>query len=80
VSSGNTKESVKAPAGVSFKAQDSYTWYDVYGYTCDGDIIYFPYITVSYDYHGVNNGNIYMIQGKNRLYGTGTSIYTGRIM
>jgi hypothetical protein len=71
------KEMQKAPAGASFSAQGSYTWYDVWGYACNGDVIYFPSLTQTYDYHGVENNNMFMIQGVNKWYGTGTSIYTG---
>ena len=70
------KKSLSAPAEVSFSAKGSYTWTDVQGIVCNGDEIYFPAITVSYDYHGVDNGRTFMIQGTDRIYGTGTSINT----
>ncbi|HUQ96974.1 MAG TPA: hypothetical protein VM010_04860 [Chitinophagaceae bacterium] len=70
------KENQSTHAQVPFSAKGSYTWEDVTGIVCNGDQIYFPSITVSYDYHGVYNGNTYMVQGKDWLYGTGTSTNT----
>jgi hypothetical protein len=63
-------------AEVPFSAKGSYTWDDVIGTVCNGDEIHFPSLTISYDYHGVYNGKTYMVQGTDRLYGTGTSMTT----
>jgi hypothetical protein len=70
------KKTLSAPAEVPFSAKGSYTWEDVTGYVCNGDVLYFPTITVTYDFHGVYNGRAYMVQGVDRLYGTGSSTTT----
>lgn len=41
--------------------------------------MHFPEVTVHFDLHGVENGNLSMIQGKTTITGTGYSIRTGEV-
>jgi hypothetical protein len=70
---------LKSAYGVSWHVEETYVYYDVILFLCNGDLVLFPEYSVKEDIHGVNNKNMSMVQGKLWITGTGYSINTGEV-
>ena len=64
------------PKDVSWKIEGDYKVYMFYWFTCSGDQIVIPELTIHYDTHGVNNGKMSLFQGKINYTGLGFSELT----
>jgi hypothetical protein len=70
---------LKPTEGVSWHVEETFVYNNVTLFLCNGDLVLFPEYSVKEDIHGVNNGNLSMVQGKLWITGTGYSINTGEV-
>jgi hypothetical protein len=63
----------------AWKTETSYILYDVSYELCNGDIVSFPELTVSWDMHGTRNNNITMVEGTLTFSAIGYSLTTGEV-